>query len=290
MDWAKAKNILIVAFIITNLFLLFNISKDLFIKEDLQLINDHYIENVEVLLNDNGIQLKTEIPREIISLPLLDFKYENLHNNEIIRSFLGTSYEVNNNIYTANEKQLSFESNKRLKFKKLSNEVVTYAINEKEAITLSEEFLKSKGLLKDDLSLTQVYFGTINDYDTAPLYKLVYNQTYRNRFLGESYAHVYVNHRGVIGLEAMLLKHEKTQTHRKKTIPASEALLKKMNDIVNDNENQEIVITSIEMGYYLNPYDIQLSDWKDIESGTAVPTWKITLENGKIYYAEALKN
>ncbi|KAB3530210.1 hypothetical protein F8154_14155 [Alkaliphilus pronyensis] len=290
MDWAKAKNILIVAFIVTNLLLMYNISAGLFQQEDLKLINDEYIKEVKDLLNDYGVKLETTIPKEIVSLQLLDFKYRDFNNKATINSFLGNTYEVKDNIYRTENKQLTFESNKILKYKSFNEEVLSFGINEEEAILLSSEFLKEHNLLNDNIKLKQVYFGTIQEYDDAPLYKLVYNQSYRSRFLGESYVYVYVNHRGVIGLEAMLLSHEKTQPKRKRTTTAAEALLRKMNDILEDNEGKEVIITDIELGYYLNPYDIQLTNWKNVESGTALPTWKITLKNGKIYYVDALKN
>lgn len=290
MDWSKAKNILIVAFIITNIFLIYHIGKDIFYSNDLRLISDEYISDVENHLAEYGITIKEEIPKEIFSMPVLVVRYENFDHEATAEQFLGKGYQtVEENIYQNDEAQLTIESNKRLKYSQLKKEVVDYRIDDEKAIEISNSFLEEHNLLRDDIILKQVYLGTEKAYGDTPLYKLVYNQTYKGKFLGESYIYVYVNYKGVVGMEAMLLKPDKTQDQKEIIISAAEALLKKMNDIVKDHR-RDVVITDIEIGYYFNPYNVQLATWQQIESATAFPAWKITLENGKSYYVEALKN
>ncbi len=290
MDWSKAKNILIVAFIITNIFLIYHIGKDIFYSNDLRLISDEYINDVENHLAEYGITIKEEIPKEIFSMPVLVVRYENFDHEATAEQFLGKGYQtVEENIYQNDEAQLTIESNKRLKYSQLKKEVVDYRIDDEKAIEISNSFLEEHNLLRDDIILKQVYLGTEKAYGDTPLYKLVYNQTYKGKFLGESYIYVYVNYKGVVGMEAMLLKPDKTQDQKEIIISAAEALLKKMNDIVKDHR-RDVVITDIEIGYYFNPYNVQLATWQQIESATAFPAWKITLENGKSYYVEALKN
>lgn len=290
MDWSKAKNILIVAFIITNIFLIYHIGKDIFYSNDLRLISDEYINDVENHLAEYGITIREEIPKEIFSMPVLVVRYENFDHEATAEQFLGKGYRtVEENIYQNDEAQLTIESNKRLKYSQLKKEVVDYRIDDEKAIEISNSFLEEHNLLRDDIILKQVYLGTEKTYGDTPLYKLVYNQTYKGKFLGESYIYVYVNYKGVVGMEAMLLKPDKTQDQKEIIISAAEALLKKMNDIVKDHK-RDVVITDIQIGYYFNPYNVQLATWQQIESATAFPAWKITLENGKSYYVEALKN
>lgn len=290
MDWSKAKSILIMALVATNIFLIANVARDLFYGEEYQLIGDDYINNVISHLKENEITIQGEIPREVYKLPILVVRYETFPPMETAAQILGEGYEaVGGNVFMKDDAQLVIESNKRLQYKNAAKNTVDYRIDDERAIELGNQFLKEKKLLRSDVSLSQVYLGTEKFYDDAPLYKLVYRQNYKNRFLGESYINVYVNHRGVVGMEAMLLQVEKVQSQKRRTIPAADALLRKMGDILADNKGS-LVITEIEMGYYFDPYDIQYSNWKSIDTVTAFPTWKITLENGKSYYVEALRN
>lgn len=292
MDWSKAKNVLIVAFIITNIFLVYNVQKDAFNRGDLQLISDTYINNVENYLKDSGLQLDIDIPREIISLPILMVKYKVFEPRELAEGFLGKDYEtLQNNVFTSGAKMVQSISNKKFIYKNFEDEIGSYPIDEEKAVEISNEFLQGHHLMQEDLELQQIYFGVIEDFGDIPLYKLVYNQTYKNKFLGESYVHVYVRHKEVVGIEAMLLEFEKTFGDKKRAIPATEALLRKMNDIIIDNqEYKDIIITEMEIGHYFNPTDSNLTTWDTIQSGTTTPSWKIVLSNGKTYYVEAEKN
>ncbi|GAB6085830.1 two-component system regulatory protein YycI [Alkaliphilus crotonatoxidans] len=290
MDWSKAKNILILAFIITNIFLIYHIGMDIFYSDELRLISDEYIDYVENELTRHGITVKDEIPKEIFTMPVLVVKYELFDHEATALQLLGEGYRrVDENIYENDHAQLIIESNKRLKYSLTDNTVVDYRIDDEKAVEISNEFLKEHNLYRNDITLKQVYLGTEKAYGDTPLYKLVYNQTYKGKFLGESYINVYVNHKGVVGMEAMLLKPDKTQNQKERTIPATEALLRKMSHIVNDHK-EDVVISDIEIGYYFNPNDVQFSTWQQIEWATAFPAWKITLKNGKSYYVDALKN
>jgi len=290
MDWSKAKNILIIAFIVTNMLLVLHLGKDIYVGRDIQIISDKYIQDVENHLAENGIKVKGNIPREILSLPVLMVKYQYFQPEEAAEGLLGEGYRLlKKGHYQLGNKSLSVLGDKKLIYKDTSNIAVNYGLDEKEAEELATEFLRNKGLYNNNLKMEQVYYGVVREFDEVPLYKLVYHQTYKNRFLGESFVNVYVNYRGIVGMEALLLNTEKTQQLKKKVIPATEALLMKMNDIINDNHG-EILITNIEIGYYFNPEEIQEADWETIESGTAFPSWRIILQNGKTYYVEAIKN
>jgi len=171
----------------------------------------------------------------------------------------------------------------------MSDKKNNYSLNEKTLKKISNDFLKKHNLMESGIELDQIYFGTEYDFEDESVYKLVYNQTYQNKFLGESYIHVYISHRGVVGVEAMLLQYEKTQEQKKQIIPATDALMMAMNVILKENE-QPITIKNIEVGYYFSPTGYIEYDWKVIESGTAFPSWKITIQNGKTYFIEAYKN
>ena len=299
MDWSKAKNVLIIAFVATNIFLIYNMQSRLFNQQEIQLVTNESVRNVEAYLNDSGIELEADIPREIISLPILVVKYHIFDGESTAKSLLGIDYDkqtptleekiLKREIFKGIDKELIIDGGKRLKYINKNEDIQHFSLNEKKVKNISNDFLKNHNLLGLDIELSQIYYGTEDDFEDEIVYKLVYNQTYQNKFLGESYIHVYVSNRGVIGMEAMLLEYEKTQQQRKQIIPATQALTRAMNIILEEN-SKPIVIKEIEVGYYFSPSEYMESDWKEIESGTAFPSWKITLQNGKTYFIEAYKN
>src|SRR5690554_1565860 len=180
MDWSKAKNVLIVAFIVTNIFLVYSMEKDIFDRGDLQFISDAYIENAEKHLLEAGLQLDINIPREIVSLPELMVKYKIFEPTELAEEFLGKNYrKLDNNSFKAGTKTVQIISNKRFIYKNLVKEANHYPIEEEAAIEISNQFLREHHLIQEDLKLQQIYFGIIEDFGDTPLYKLVYNQTYK---------------------------------------------------------------------------------------------------------------
>jgi len=93
MDWSKAKNVLIIAFIATNIFLIYNIQSKLFGEQEIHIINDEYVNSVEEHLNNNGIELEAHISKEIISLPILVVRYKTFDSDTLAQGFLGNDYE-----------------------------------------------------------------------------------------------------------------------------------------------------------------------------------------------------
>lgn len=299
MDWSKAKSLLIIGFIVTNIFLIYNIQSEIFKRNEIQIVNNKYLNNVKQYLNDNGIKLNTHIPEEVIALPILVVKYKNFDSEKMAEGLLGKGYnketeildinDLKREIFKKDNKELIIDGNKRLIYKNMNKEKNSYVLNETTIRKMSNDFLKEYILIEDNIVLDQIYYGIQEHLDDEPVYKLVYNQTYKNKFLGESYIHVYINHRGVISVETMLLEYEKTQQQRKKIIPATEALMRAMNTILRENE-KPVLIKEIKAGYYFSPAYYIESDWKEIDSGTAFPSWKITIQNGKTYFIEAYKN
>lgn len=298
MDWSKAKNILIVAFIMTNIFLIYNVQNELFNSQGMQIVSDQYIINVEEHLRDHNIKLKTDIPKEIIPMSILEVKYKTFDPDDYLDLLLGEGYKevettqgfnrFKKQIFTNDKRELVIEGGKKFKYTDMSQEKANYILDENTIVEISNDFLKDKKVNTEDLKLEQIYYGEEKDFGSEPVYKLVYNQRYKNRFLGESYINVYINHRGVVRVEAMILEYENTKQQKRTIMPATEALMQVMNIILKENKTP-IAINKIEIGYYFSPAYYLNTDWKDIESGTAFPSWKITLDNGKTYYVEAYK-
>ena len=222
MDWSKAKNLLIVAFALANIFLICNILNRTLKWDEAQVINGKYSNNAEQYLNDNGINLDIRIPEEAVSLPVLVVKYKNFDSDKMAKMLLGNDYNkktetfnpdnLKREIFEKGNKKLIIEGNKKLIYrnKDLNDKGQGYTLNEKTVIKTGDDFLKQYKLMRDDVKLEQIYYGIEEHTGNEPVYKLIYNQIYKNKFLGESYIYVYINHKGVVAAEAMLLEDRKS--------------------------------------------------------------------------------
>jgi len=76
MDWSKAKSVLIIAFVITNIFLLHAISENNNVYDSYHIVEDHFANDVKSRLLEKGIKIDVDIPQNIQSLPLLNIEYE----------------------------------------------------------------------------------------------------------------------------------------------------------------------------------------------------------------------
>lgn len=91
MDWTKAKSILIVALIITNLILIFaNVYKNDFPGLNL---NDNDLGETLQLLESKNIFIEADIPRKHSRMPVLTVEYDRL-NQEFIEELLAKQKEL----------------------------------------------------------------------------------------------------------------------------------------------------------------------------------------------------
>ena len=74
LNWSKAKSILIIAFILTNVFLAANLLSEE--NKELSTVKDSFVEDVLEILGRKNISVDAEIPDELPSLNMLNVKYE----------------------------------------------------------------------------------------------------------------------------------------------------------------------------------------------------------------------
>ena len=292
MDWTKAKTILIIAFLATNLFLGANL---LFAQphQEAAAVGDQYIEQTIQFLAEQDVTIETTLPHAIPSLASVTVEYHFFPAAETAELLLGSSrFEtVEAGVFENEQGRVTITNEKQLVFQNFVQDDLLPDMNEQTLEETSREFLSAHGLFPEGLSLQQIYVGILPEYDSDPLHKLVYEQTHQNRFIGESYVHVFLNQRGIVAVEALLLNipEEAGQVGTPRPmISAPEAVLRKLEAILEQNRNRgPIVISRIEPGYYFTLTRDPVTQWETVASGTAVPAWKIVLKNGDTYYQEA---
>lgn len=288
MDWIKAKNILIIALIATNIFLVFNSRNMMFGEGHSQAKNDDFYEYATSFLKERGLVIEADIPKNNILMPMIMVEYELFDYEEIAKLFLGPEYKITNNtVFKYKDKMLKVEGNKKLFFFGNSNESVVDKLSNDKIRQLSEKFLNEHLLTREGLVLEEINHNVAEAGDCY--YEVVFRQKHNDFFLENSYVHVYIDERGVFEARVKLLNIKGVTTQKKEPISAIEAIVKALGRIKDENE-EKVTVVKIELGYYFDVKDSKVSDWDTIKAGTAMPTWQITLENGKKYFVTAVKN
>lgn len=281
MDWSKAKNILIISFILTNIFLayvLYSVNQD---EEKIE-IQDEFIEDVIELLAQKSIKIDTEVPKEIPSLNIASIEYEVYDAVKIAKKFLHNYTEEligDKKVYRNGKKTIKFQdNNKRLIYKdeSLLNNERKNDLTKENAIKTAEEFINTHefDLKNTELSLVLEQNG---------IYKLFYNKVLGDVAVEQSDMVIEVSSNGVISFERYWIKNIEKQNQILKLTSAPKALLR----LLARDEYSGNTIKKIEICYYFNIDDYKEdANLKDSKGGLAVPTWKIVFQDGEKVFLE----
>lgn len=273
MDWSKAKSILIVAFIVTNLLLgyvLFINEKqiDATIKED-------FINDATRLLNNKNIVVGTEIPRINPSLYGLTVEYELMDSTSLNRNF----FLNEGNIIRKGEGLIEIESgnehltiiNKKLLIYESENIEEKYNIsNEEEAVTLAMEFLQENKYDISDMKLSYAKF------DKGTFY-LEFSKMYGDIYLESAFTNIRVDNTGIKKLERTWLNVKEVGETPIYISSAPKSIL----GLLSMEEVYGKVIKDISLCYYFEP---EKHDYvqkpKEAKQGNAIPAWRVQFEDG----------
>ncbi|TCO77934.1 two-component system regulatory protein YycI [Marinisporobacter balticus] len=272
MDWGKAKNILIIALVITNVFLIYNIEKDMFESNISSMVKEENIQDVLMILEENNIKVKAEVPRTVLELSVLNVEYE-IYEEEKLEKIFNKEEDTQIDLSVINNKIIRYEND--------NENMIIQDLNEKKAKDEAEAFISKYGFMTNDVD----YWETTQDIDG---YHVLFKQKYQDRFLEYSYMQVTVNRLGIKKFERMWLKPLDTDSNKKEIIPATKALLKCMYFL--NTSDEEVVIKDVALGYWFDPSHISLTNSENIKSGTAFPAWRILLEDGQTKFVAAYEN
>jgi len=273
MDWSRAKNILIIAFLLTNIILAFNIYNGY---RDL-LVSDQEISEVIEILNEKGIEINSDIPRDASIPGILTVEYREFVPAKLAAGFFGDASlepikQDDSTIFMGNGKKLEVKNNSEIIYLDLSlKDELKSDLAANDAVNISKDFLIKTGLYNSSMIVDEVI-------STEKGYSVTYAQKYEDKPLEVSIVQLEVTPRGVYSLYMLWLNPKSMENDRKKIIPASQAVLK----VVSTNEifkNASVKIEDIKLVYYFN--------WKGAKEGEAFPAWKIRV-NEENYYINAL--
>lgn len=273
MDWSKAKTILIIAFLITNILLIIVLfSSEKHIETTTE---EEFVQDVIRLLNKKSIFVDTEIPKDIPSLNTVTVEYEIINTNEINMKFFNGEGKI-----TADgldivdifyeEEHIIITNQKRLLYKN-NNEINKYPeLNEDKAKTIALEFLEDK---EYNTSNTQLSY--ISERDNV--YFLEFSNLYNEKYLETSNIIMEIDYRGVRSLERIWLN-----TLEEGEIPiyintAPKAIL----SLLSREEVYGKTVKDISLCYYFDPESHEyIKDPKEAKRGKTIPAWRVLFDDG----------
>ncbi|MGM0379879.1 MAG: hypothetical protein ACQEQE_09055 [Bacillota bacterium] len=268
MNISKIKTILIIALVITNIFLLFINSPDYNNKVNIddELISALNKKNVKI---DN---IEFSFPSNIEKVFL---SYENYLSDDIIRKMLGKNYMQKNNLFLNDSYYLDLENKNQLIFSKRGVSLSENTTSIEEAKKISKEFLKQKDFYSTDLDIQKV----VKQKEFISIY---YNQYYKNRFIENSSMILKVSNGEVILFRRKWFEVQSGDFHRNEIIPLERIIYK---FIKGYKEESVKTIEKIELGYILEDNIFV----QNIQSGEGFPYYRLKFNNGQYYYIEAIE-
>lgn len=273
MDWSKAKTILIVAFLITNMILalvLFSNEK----QED-STIKDSFIEDVVNILEKKDIFVDTEISKEMPTLNSLTVEYEMLDSNKVNKDFFSDQGRIElkekDIVEISKDNEIvTISSNKILEYKN-NNEKPTYKeMTEEKAENIALEFLKEKNYKTSDMKLS-----FIREEDNA--YILEFSKVYNERYLEIAYTTIEVDNTGVKTLERLWLNPLSEGDTPIYISTAPKAIL----DLLSIEEVYGRTIVDISLCYYFEPNKQDyIEEPTEARKGKSIPAWRVLFQDG----------
>lgn len=282
MDWSKAKNILIIAFVITNIFLFFNIKQNIDQHNYFYKVDNERIEDVTNILDEKSIVVNTDVPKQVPRLAVLTLKYETYKGKEVADKILG-QYETKDGEFIKDNEKVKIDLNNKLIIYERRPQIFSIEnLTEEKAKEIADNFIEKYGFYNRDIKQWNVLQKERGQYE------IIYKQIYKDMIIRDSEMKVLVNNTGVLRLERRWLQIEGIKDHEKRVIPATKALLIAIDKI--NKEDNGAIITDITLGYSLDISkfnSLANQEWYNMELGDASPYWIICLENKECIYIEA---
>lgn len=275
MDLTRAKSVLILAFLLLNSYLGYQVwhKSELFLSY--LYVTTEEVEQVLSQLADNQYQVSATLPRQVQAMSLLSVRAQEIEEEAFLAALftsppLPLRQETEGAIkYTHPEGTLLFPGRGRVDFRR--PEPVEPAGEDSEVQRLGEEFLKDKGLMPGDARFDALYpspgEGSVG----------VFTQQYQGFSLYTSYINLYFAGDHLTGFDYFWLEPLEFSAESRYVLPVTQALLRFLE--IQGPARKPEEITAITLGYFSREYDAQKWDM--------APVWRIVTGTGQITYINA---
>lgn len=275
MDWSKSKNILIIAFIITNLILVVT-----FINNSMNAkayVSESY--DVKNRLIEKNITINTDIPSEIPSMGLLQLEYQFYPREKdkinLANKFLNDysiEYGPGSVSFISDSETLKIENDREIKYF-ANNSKKKYNNIEENLNEIVEEFLSKRDFEITDYVLT-------DKKEENGIYTVEYTKKYKNTIIERSYMKFTIDSSGVISFDRLWLNLGGEKVGKINIRPATDSLLK----LLSNEKVYGKTITDMRHCYYFDPKNQNIANFDNPKSGDAIPAWKVKFSDGTVEY------
>ncbi|HHY94063.1 MAG TPA: hypothetical protein GX513_03495 [Firmicutes bacterium] len=281
MDWPRAKNILIIAFLGINLLLGYRLwAGPGGPNASLYTITPQEVGEVSAQLRDRGVVLACEVPRRARPLALLVVQNQHTDVQQLADRFFGAGVTVDHegdlSVARVGNETLAIDITGAMHYSRsgpASGDGVTPpgpAVDTARAVDVAREFWRGHGGMPAGLELDyQVPLG-------SGRYLVVFSQKTQGAWFFGSQAIAVVGSGGVEEAYAAWPQAVKPSGAARPILPATEALLRVLPLLTQDKGT---VVVEVRVGYYSETYDAR--EWE------AVPVWRLRLGSGEVVYVNA---
>ncbi|HHY14357.1 MAG TPA: hypothetical protein GX526_06980 [Thermoanaerobacterales bacterium] len=276
MDWSKAKTILIIVFLVLNIFLGGNLWLKSSAKSDITIVSANEIDEAKKILKQEGIIVKADIPKKVSPQPFLTVSYTKINGEKTALSFFGELEEVeifndeDNITYQKGDRQLIIMDKGIISyFDNEDSEIIYSDLNKEKAEKIAYEFIEEHVGFPQNAVHDRTVF-----YDQSDSYLVEYIQLHNGTYISSSCIDVLVTPGGVKSYYCAWIDPLGYSGKPKKIISSVHALFQIV-DVFAKNED-DIIVTDIQPGYYSRQYNA--------EKWHAVPSWRIKTNEGDTYY------
>lgn len=278
MNWSKAKNVLIMAFLITNILLVYGILSDKLGKEESKLSDQVFYANVVKMLEEKQIKMLVPLPENVAPMGKVTVEYDLFRDDEIANRFLKeyTKQEIEDKIfYVDGLEELAILNSKELLYTNNNNSMIYKDLAADKLFEIADEFLKKRGLYDEQVKKIFVK-------KTGGSYKLLYTKVIDGFAYEEAYMKFDIDSRGVYKFQRLWINKIDYQPAEIKMTDPSEALLR----LLYYPNIEQTDIIDLSPCYYFGGSKNNVIDYKNAKKGEAVPVWRIILSNGEKYFFE----
>lgn len=280
MDWLRARALLLVTFVCLNVFLAYRLwARDLHSTGALTLATQEHLDVVKSRLAAVGISVAGAIPTKVPSLSLLRVERTTPAFAADLLAQFGADVPLApspqpQDLKSGSETLSLFPSGLAILRAPIRSVGMASAPSSRIARRTVDDFFRRHGGLPPDAE----YVG-LAQIDEERV-RLDYVQLWRGVPLLPAGLSVVVSGTGVEQVQWLWLRPQGERGDPKAVLPASEALLRLAGHLGDRERRSPLVFNRIELGYYATP-----------PGGARVwdtaPVWRITVEDGEIFYLNA---
>jgi regulatory protein YycI of two-component signal transduction system YycFG len=260
MDWSRAKNILILIFILLNVFLSITIINEFRGSS----VTKETISNARLALKERGVEVNCSIPDYDGSVGTLTYKKISFDQRRLVENIFGDRTNIDDLLVQEaiekDGKELRFLDEYSFLYKNMEpGEIVSGLNNSDKILGYVEKILKGTGIPVLDYRIDSVEHGKkgVTTY--------VFRQKYRDVWIVENHITVNLSDKDLV----VMLRYQKVDIikNSKKVMPVYQVLLKN-HEIIKD-----ITINKIDLGFKNQKKD---DGGRELDG---IPVWCIEIQD-----------